>query len=127
MHLPMSLIAAQRLLVEQVALLRLAAGVADHAGGAANQGDGAVAAELKMFENHHPDQVPDMQRVGRRVDAQVGRGHLFVELLFRAGHDGVDHAAPGEFFDKILPFHIRSVLVFVYSASRSSALRNSAS
>ena len=54
-----------------------------------------------MLEDHYAHQVADMQRVGRGVDAQVGRRHLFFELFLRAGHDRVDHAAPFEFFDEI--------------------------
>ena len=101
------LVVAQRLLVEQVALLRLARGVANHARGAAHEGQRTVAAQLEVLENHHAHQVADVQRVGRGVDAQVGRRHLFFELFLCAGHDGVNHAAPFEFFDEV--FHIVSL------------------
>ena len=99
------LVVTQRLLVEQVALLRLARGVADHARSAPDEGQRTMAAQLEVLENHHADQVADMQRIGRGVDAQIGRGHLFFELFLGSRHDGVDHPAPFEFFDKIL-FHI---------------------
>ena len=99
------LVAAERRLVEQVALLRLARGVADHARSAPDEGQRTMAAQLEVLENHHADQVADMQRIGRGVDAQIGRGHLFFELFLGSRHDGVDHPAPFEFFDKIL-FHI---------------------
>ena len=42
------LVVAQRLVVQQVALLRLAAGVANHACGTADQNDGPVAAALQV-------------------------------------------------------------------------------
>ena len=99
------LIVAERRLVEQVALLRLAAGVADHARRAAYERQRTVAAHLEMLEDHHAHQMSDMQRVGRGVDAQIGRRHLFFELFLCAGHDRVDHAAPFEFFDEILCCH----------------------
>ena len=71
-----------------------------------------VAAHLEMFENHHSHQMSDMQRVGRGVDAQIGRRHLFFELFLCAGHDRVDHAAPFQFLDEVLDCHIVFVLIF---------------
>ena len=106
------LIAAQRLLVEQVALLRLARRIADHARCAADQCDGTVAAHLEMFENHHSHQMSDMQRVGRGIDTQIGRRHLFFKLFLCARHDRVDHAAPFQFLDEVLDCHIVFVLIF---------------
>ena len=67
------LIAAQRLLVEQVALERLAGRVANHARRSADQKDRLMAATLEMLQDHHADQMPDMQRVGRRIDARRRR------------------------------------------------------
>ena len=99
------LIVAEGLLVEQVALLRLARGVADHARGTADERQRTVAAHLEMLEDHHTYQMADMQRVGRGVDAQISRRHLFFELFLCAGHDRVDRAAPFEFFDEILCCH----------------------
>ena len=53
-------VVTQRGFVEQVALLALARGVADHAGGSAQQGDGLVAATLQVAQHHHAAQVADM-------------------------------------------------------------------
>ena len=89
-------------LVQEVALRRLHRRVADHAGGAAHEGDGFVAAALEMLQDHHADKVADMQGVGRRVDAYVGSRRAFHEFLFRTRHDVLDHASPSEFFNKIL-------------------------
>ena len=99
------LIVTQGLFVEQVALLRFARGVADHARRTAHEGQRTVAAHLEVLEDHHAHQVADMQRVGRGVDAQVSRRLFFFELFLCSGHDRVDHAAPFEFFDEILCCH----------------------
>jgi hypothetical protein len=73
----------QRGLVEQVALLRAARGVADHAGGATGEGDGAVAGVLEPPQDQQADEVPDVQ-ARRRGIAAVVEG------------DGAVGEAPGE-------------------------------
>ena len=55
------LVVAQRGFIQQVAFLAFAGGVADHAGGAAEQGDGPVAAALQVRQHHDAHQVADMQ------------------------------------------------------------------
>ena len=64
-------VVVERLAVEQVALLAAAARVADHAGGAAGQRERAVAGQLEAAQRELPDQVPDVQAVGGRVEADV--------------------------------------------------------
>ena len=59
--------------VEQVALLGAAAGIADHAGGAAGQGDRAVAGVLEAAQQQERLEVADVEAVGRRVEAAVER------------------------------------------------------
>ncbi len=83
---------------EQFALGGLEGGVANHAGGAAHDGQGLVARHLEVLQEHDGDEVTDMQRVGRGVDTHVGRGDLFVKLFLGAGHHVVDHATPFQFF-----------------------------
>ena len=65
MHLPMSriglLVVAQRGLVEEVTLLGLARGIADHARSSAHEGQRAVSAHLEMLEDHHSHEVSDME------------------------------------------------------------------
>ena len=95
------LIAAQRLLVEQVALERLAGRVANHARRSADQKDRLMAATLEMLQDHHADQMPDMQRVGRRINPDVGGRHFLGQLFLGARHDVVNHASPPEFLNKI--------------------------
>ena len=60
-----------------------------------------MAAALEMTQHHHAAKMADMTAVGRGVDTQIGRRHFFIELLFGAGHDGMYHAAPCEFFDEV--------------------------
>ena len=76
---------AQGLLVDEFAFLAFHRGVADHAGGSAHESDGAVAGALEVLEHHHSHEVPDMKRVGRRVNAEVGRSHAFFKLFVGAG------------------------------------------
>ena len=58
---------------KQVAFFALAAGISDHAGGPADQGDGAMAGTLKTPQHQQRDQAPDVQAVGRRVESAVQR------------------------------------------------------
>ena len=95
------LIVAKGFFVKQVAFLRLAGGVADHTGGATEKYDGAVAAFLQVLEHHHAHEMSDVEGVGGRINADVSRGHLFLELFFRSGHHIVNHATPFQFFNKV--------------------------
>ena len=89
-------------LVQQVALLAFHRRVADHAGGAADEGEGLVAAVLEMLEYHYADEMPDVQGVRRGVDPHVSGLRAFHQFFFRSGHDILDHASPFELFYKIL-------------------------
>ena len=51
---------------QQIALLRLAARIADHAGAAADERDRRVAEPLQAREAHHGEQVADVQARRRR-------------------------------------------------------------
>ena len=83
--------------VEQLALVLLAAGVADHARAAAGQGDGPVAGLLEPAERAELQQVAHVEAVRRRVEPGVDREPGLVEALreLRVGHL-VDQAAEGE-------------------------------
>ena len=96
-----SLIVLQRLFIQQITFLRLSGGVADHASGTAQQRDGAMAAALEMREHHDTHQVPNMERIGSRINAQIGTAHAFVQHFFCTRHDVMQHATPFEFFYKI--------------------------
>jgi hypothetical protein len=50
---------------------------------------------LKPAENHHRHQVPDVQAIGRRVEAGVERPRLSIEPSGKPGVVGrlMDHAA----------------------------------
>ena len=56
---------------------------------------------LEVFQDHHANEVADMQTVGCRVNTQIRRRHFFLQLFISAGHHLVDHAAPCQFFYKI--------------------------
>ena len=88
---------------EQVPLFALAAGVADHAGRAADQGDRPVAGLLKAAEQHHRQQRADVQAVAGGVEAGVERPRLAgepgAELLGVRGL--VDEAAEGEVGEEV--------------------------
>ena len=66
-------VVVEHVVVEQVALLGATARVADHARGAAGQGDRTVAGILEAAQRDEPDQVADVQAVGRRIAPVVDR------------------------------------------------------
>jgi hypothetical protein len=66
-------VVVQRVVVEEVALLRPAAGIADHPGRAAGEGEGDVTCGLEPPEHDQADQVPVVQAVGGRIAAVVHR------------------------------------------------------
>ena len=69
-----------------------------------------MSATLEMTQHHHTAKVSDVQRIGRRVDAEICCHLLFLQQFVGAWHHLVNHATPCEFFNKIL--HI-SVFVFI--------------
>ena len=62
-------VGGQRFAREQVALFALAAGIADHAGRAADDDDRPMAGLLKPPQDHHRHQIADVQAIGRRIEA----------------------------------------------------------
>ena len=98
-------VGVEHFLGEQLALLRLAAGVADGAGGAAGERDGVMAQQLKPAQRQQRHQVAHVQAVGGRVKAAVkrdgARADAFRQLL-RVGAIG-QQAAPLEFFQNVHP------------------------
>ena len=94
-------IVAQGLLVEEVAFLAFPRGVANHSGCTSYQCQGFVSCTLQVAEHHHATEVADMERIGGRVNAHIGRYHAFVKEFFCSGHHLVEHTAPFQFFYKI--------------------------
>ena len=88
--------------VEQVALLALARGVANHTGSTAHEQVGLVTATLQVAQHHDTTEVTDVERVGCRVGAQIRRHHVGIEILLSAGHNLREHTAPAQFFNEIL-------------------------
>ena len=103
------LVVAEGGFVEQVTLCRLAAGVANHTRCAADEGDRLMPTALQMAQHHDAAQVPDMEAVRRRVYAHIRGGYFFHQLFFRAGHDVLEHAAPTQFFYKILHRYVYKI------------------
>ena len=62
----------------------LAAGIADHAGAAANERDRRMAELLQARERHDRQQVADVQARRRRVEADVGGNSFLGERFARA-------------------------------------------
>ena len=100
-------VVAQGSFVQQITLLALAAGVANHARGTAQEGDGLMAATLQMAQHHDATEVTDMETVGRRVDAHVGRHLFFLKEFFGAWHHLVYHATPCEFLYEIHLYNLQ--------------------
>lgn len=94
-------IVTQGFLVEKVALGALARGIANHTRSPPHESEGLVACLLKVAKHHDTAQVTDVQRIGRGVDAHIGRDLLLVKEFFGTGHHLVEHAAPFEFVYKI--------------------------
>ena len=86
----------------QIAFSGLTGRVADHAGGAAGEGDGVVAGELKAAEGKERHQVTDVQRIGGRVEAAIKRDRSRGQALReRVGVGAVGvQAAPLEFIEE---------------------------
>ena len=83
MHLHAGDVAFQNFLGEQLALLRLAARIADGAGRAAGDGNGMMAEQLKPPQRQQRHQIADVQTVRRRVEAAVkrdGRGDFLFQF-----------------------------------------------
>ena len=90
-------VALDRLEVEQLALVLLAAGVADHAGAAAGEGDRPVTRLLEPPERAQLQEVAHVEAVRRRVEPGVDGEAGVVEPLRQLGVGHlVDQAAEGE-------------------------------
>ena len=93
---------AQSLFGKQVTFGGLAGRVTNHTCGTSDKGNRFMAAALQVTQHHNAAQVPYMETICRRIYAYVCRGGLFHQLLFRAGHNVLQHPAPTKFFYKIL-------------------------
>ena len=96
------LVVAQGFVVQEVALLRLAAGVANHARCSANEDDGLVATTLQVAQHHDTAEVSYVEGIGCWIGAEVGSHHLLLQEFFRTRHDLCEHASPFQFFNKVL-------------------------
>ena len=92
-------VVVEDVVVEQVALLRSAARIADHAGRSPGQRDRPVAGVLEAAQRDQPDQVADVEAVGGRVASVVDR-HRAV------GHLGPQELAIGRVVDEVAGLEI---------------------
>ena len=88
-------------LVEQIAFLRLAAGVANHTRGATNNENRFVPCQLEMLHHHDRHEMPHVKGICRRVNAHVEGRLPFLQKFFSSRHDILEHASPFQFFNKI--------------------------
>ena len=72
-------IGAEDLDVQQVAFFALAAGVADHAGRPAHEGQWPMPRLLKSPQQHHRHEVPHVHAVRRGIKANINRPRPLVE------------------------------------------------
>ena len=80
--------------VEQVSFLTLARRVANHTRGSADKQEGFVAALLQMTQHHNATKVADVERIGRRVGAEIGRCKVLLQVFFSTRHHLGKHATP---------------------------------
>jgi len=87
---------------EQVAFGRATRGIADHAGGAAGEGDDMVPGALESRERELAHEVADVQRVAGGIEAAIDRDGAFAQALgerVKVGAVG-EESAPLEVFDQ---------------------------
>ncbi len=88
------LVMSQCGLIEQVSLRRFHGRISNHSCSSANQGNGFMPRTLEMLKHHHAHQVPDVQRIGGWVNANISSSQFRGQLFFCSGHYIVDHAPP---------------------------------
>ncbi len=77
---------------QKLSLVVLAGRVADFRGAAAHQHDGFVAAPLQQPQQHDRHQAAGVQRIGGRVEADIGRhGPLVRQCVERVGIRALVH------------------------------------
>jgi hypothetical protein len=87
---------------KQVSLGRFARRVANHTCSTSDKRHRLMAATLEVTENHNGTKMPYVQRVGRRVETNIGCNRFTVKQVFCSGHYVVEHATPFQFFYKIV-------------------------
>ncbi len=88
--------------IEEIALQTLSRRVTDHARCSPDQQVRFVSAALQVAQHHNATQVPNVERVGGRVGAEVGRHGVFQKVFLGARHDLREHTTPFQLFNKIL-------------------------
>ena len=86
LRLDAGLVVAQCILIQQVTLGLLPAGIAHHARGTTDQRDRTMTAALEMHEHHDLHQIPNVQRIRCGIEADIAVPHTGIEMLLHAGH-----------------------------------------
>ena len=84
----------QGLLIQKITLLTFSRGIADHTGCPTNKRQRLMATMLKKTEHHHTAQVANVQRVGRRINADVSCDSFFLNQFFCSRHELMQHPTP---------------------------------
>jgi hypothetical protein len=100
-------VVVEGVVVEQIPLVGAPAGVSHHACRSPGEGDRPMAGVLEPSEHDQPDEVPDVQAVGRRVAPVVDRHLTGADRLTQGLAVGrvVDEVACLEFGDEIGASH----------------------
>ena len=91
----------QSLLIEQIALLTLTGGVANHTRSTANKRERLMTTILQVAQHHDATQVTNMEGISRRVNTYISRYLFFCKKFFCARHHLMEHTAPFEFVYEI--------------------------
>src|SRR5260221_9010841 len=90
-----------------------------------------MSAALIMDQGHDLDKASNVQRIRRRVKANIARRHFLVQRLLCSRHEIVDHPSPAQFFNEILyhlkmyvPKIIRIYRMSEFTADQSRGRRN---
>ena len=94
--------ASNLLVVEELALGRLARRIAHHAGPAADDHERRSARPLEVREHENLQQMAHVQRARRRVEADVGADRTLRQALFEALRLLGDQAAPGQLSKQVV-------------------------
>src|SRR5664280_2229510 len=88
---------------EQIAFRRLARGIANHARGAAGQGDRMVTGELEPAQHQLAHEVADVEAVASRIETAIERDRPGGEALAETDEVGAirDQFAPLEVFEEV--------------------------
>src|SRR5262249_52639514 len=102
---------------QQLALLRFAAWIANHACSAAYKRDRRMTMLLKSHEAHNWKQMTDVQACGSRIKAIIACNTLASQYLFQPLRSIINHLSPQKLFINVhtcsSPIHNVCILIFL--------------